>query len=225
MLFKLGRSYLDRNVNNRRNKNEANEIEEDDVEVEVIEENVDAIQALQSWTTNKMRGFKRVSPASAPASRGSVSTSFNQKKSVPTKTNPVPPRSTPVSSASSPVPSPSMGPASTPPSAAENDSEKSYRGKYCHYFVNQGHCRYEERSGLKCKFEHKVAPMCNFGISCSRTKCMYSHPKVNGSNTFLGNARSPTPMMNPWQLMNPWMTPPTQFHPNPWNLQGGQNKQ
>ena len=95
--------------------------------------------------------------------------------------------------------------------------------KFCHYFVNQGRCNYVERTGFRCKFEHKVAPMCNSGMNCTRQKCMFSHPKVNTSAPFLGR----NAMINPWQLMNPWMQmPPSQLYTNStnWNLQERPNQ-
>ena len=111
---------------------------------------------------------------------------------------------------------PPISPSSVDTEEDTNDSR--YKGRYCHYFVNQGHCKHEERTGSRCKFEHKPAPMCNFGTSCSRIKCMFSHPKIPGSqtahtaNTFLG------PAMSPWNMMNPWMNQATNHFPTPWNI-------
>ena len=73
-----------------------------------------------------------------------------------------------------------------------------YRGRYCHCYVNQGKCNFEERTGQKCRYEHKQAPMCNFGINCTNYKCMYSHPK----KTEIQNQTR-----NPFVIMNPWMMP------------------
>ena len=160
-----------------------------------------------------MRGFKRATPASQATQQ--TSAQDNKKPSVP------PPRQSPSPPPTRPTPPPSRP--APPPAAPE--SENPYRGKYCHYFVNAGKCNYEERTGQKCKFEHKIAPMCNSGMNCSRTKCMFSHPKVNN---FLGNGRGMYPMMNHWQMgqmINPWMTPPSnQFIPSPWSIQGNQNQ-
>ena len=181
-----------------------------------------------------MRGFRRANPASNPVPKESSTNTNSKKHSKPTasteateddKAKPKPPGST-----RSPPPETNQQPDSD--SNSSGSEHDAYKGKYCHYFVNKGRCNYEERSGLKCKFEHKVAPMCNFGISCSRIKCMFSHPKINGNsgnngNTgFLGNSRSFPTMMNPWQMVNPWMTAPQgQFPPNPWISQGKQNSQ
>ena len=78
--------------------------------------------------------------------------------------------------------------------------------RYCHFYSNTGQCDYESRTGLKCKFSHKKAPMCRLGTSCNRSKCMFSHPKVN--NDFLSRQVNMMQMMNPWQIgntVNPWL--------------------
>ena len=102
---------------------------------------------------------------------------------------------------------------------SSDQPEKSI-GKFCHYFANTGKCNYEERTKLKCKFDHKPAPQCRSGLSCNRDKCMFSHPRPNGKAlpNFLGNARnsSMAPMMNPWiagNLMNQWLQTANQFAP------------
>ena len=87
------------------------------------------------------------------------------------------------------------------------DSPQISTGRYCHFFANTGHCNYEERTGLKCKFDHKQAPQCRSGLSCNRNKCMFSHPRPKGiaASNFL---------VNPWQvgnLMNPWLQTPNPF--------------
>ena len=233
ILFKLGRSYLDRN-NAANNTEEKKEDNDEEIEVEVIDEDTENIESLKEWTKNKMRGFKRANPASTSIPKA---TPVEASK---TKTSPNP--NDPKKSVGEPKPNSkpkhpnnqenhsSMSKEETAPNA-DNDSSpetdhERFKGKYCHYFVNQGKCNFEERSGFKCRFEHKVAPMCNFGVSCTRTKCMFSHPQVAGGNhTFLEKTRGFPPMMNPWQMINPWMNPPNQFIPNPWNGQGTQNRQ
>ena len=208
ILFKLGRSYID----NVTRKNENSKESEDNAEEDVIKVEEENIENLQAWTKNKMRGFKRATSASRATPKTFAP---DKKKSIAPPTVPQPAPQT------RPTPPP---PRPAPPPAAAPESDNPYRGKYCHYFVNAGKCNYKERTGYKCKFEHKIAPMCNPGMNCSRTKCMFSHPKVNN---FLGNTRAMNPMMNPWQLgqmINPWMTPPTnQFTQNPWNTQGSQH--
>ena len=222
ILFKLGRSYLNRekvgtNVNN--DKDNKTNADDDITEVETEEEST---EDLGAWTRNKLRGFKRVNPA-AGASPKTPASGLPQKPSTQkpaTKATPSPSGTTPGRSAPSATPN-DVPPANT---AARDDY---YKGKYCHFFVNTGKCNFEERTGDKCKFEHKSAPACNSGMNCTRSKCMFSHPKINGINSFLGSSRGMTPAINPWQMgpmMNPWMTTtPSQFMPNPWNMQRNQN--
>ena len=111
-----------------------------------------------------MRGFKRTNPANDSAHKPPVSTPT--KKTPPTK--PKVPVSVRPRTSSNPTPGSASGPHATEPEPSasgtdgctDNDNRTSIsRGKYCHHFVNQGICRYEERTGEKCKFEHKMAPM------------------------------------------------------------------
>ena len=99
-----------------------------------------------------------------------------------------------------------------------NDNDDRPSNKYCHYFVNKGVCKFEENTGRVCKFLHKVAPMCREGLSCSRSKCMFSHPKPNGNQVpFLRNLSNFPPLMNPWGMMPQWMQQSTgQNTVNPW---------
>ena len=222
VLFKLGRSYLNRENKNmeKETETEVNAEAEDDVQV-VEEEREENVENLQTWTKNKLRGFKRTNPATnaAPkATKAAPKSATSDPSPKEAKAPPRPPPSAPTTSGQATT--------SSPPA---RESENVYRARYCHYFVNTGKCNYEERTGLKCRFEHRTAPMCNFGMSCSRAKCMYSHPKLTGANnSFLGNSRGLAPMMNPWQqgqMMNPWMTTPaSQFMPSPWNVQANPNQ-
>ena len=107
----------------------------------------------------------------------------------------------------------------------ENTEEKvpGRKIQYCHYFTNTGRCLYEETSRLKCKFEHKTAPMCRLNLACNRQKCMYSHSRVNRTGNFLPDSRTAAPMGNPWQTqtnqtMNPWMSTPSHFQPHNWQM-------
>ena len=158
-----------------------------------------------------MRGFKRVDPTSQ---------STNQKQQ-PLKTPPV--RNQPEAK----EPSRNQAP---PASNSQNESGQETRKKYCHYLSNYGRCNFEERSGDKCKFSHDQAPMCNSGINCSRFKCMFSHPRQQGSNNnnFLGQARNMNQWMNPWEMMAPWMNQMNQNQnqfQNPWNNGQSREKQ
>ena len=85
------------------------------------------------------------------------------------------------------------------PSSINRSGQSS---RYCHFYVNFGNCQFEQRTGRKCKFQHKQAPLCKSGINCSRLKCMFSHPKPQAQKPFLGQQ---IPMMNPWQMIPPWL--------------------
>ena len=75
--------------------------------------------------------------------------------------------------------------------------------QYCHYFTNYGSCLYEERSDRQCKFKHQIAPVCSMALTCTRPKCMYTHPNITGrSNSFLGN-QSQNHQTSSFQAMQP----------------------
>ena len=64
ILFKLGRSYIDKSKTNAEKKTETTD---EDIEViEEVVEDTENIENLQGWTKSKMRGFRRVNPASKP---------------------------------------------------------------------------------------------------------------------------------------------------------------
>ena len=206
VLFKLGRSYLNNTKNTQEEingKEQKKDTQPKDTKHIVEEDDAEDIESLDAWTKNKMRGFKRVDPTAPPQPTPPPSRSRLPKEP------PAPPRRTATDTNTTPTPAESNN---------DSESESRFKGKYCHFFVNSGKCPFEERTGDKCKFEHKSAPMFNFGISCTRPKCMFSHPNVNGSNSFLGPIRGFKPMMNPWQMSNPWMT----IHPN--QIQNQQNQ-
>ena len=228
VLFKLGRSYL----NNTKSEQEKAAIKNKEVteaskhteieEVTIVDEKEsENLDDLQAWSVSKMRGFKRVNPASNPKpnspSKSGPSRIPNNNKQKETHDTP----NYSASGAGSEVPKYVAG-SSTHEQTGDGFSNGSQRERYCHYFVNEGKCHYEERTGLKCKFIHKVAPMCNFGMRCARKKCMYSHPKFAGTNNhFLGkNYPMTNSGMNIWQMMNPWLQ--NQYPPSPWIHQGNQ---
>ena len=226
ILFKLGRSYLNNNKVKEKqtstsNNSDGGKSDKDDTErIEVVEVTDESLEDLQTWTTHKMRGFKRVNPATDPtqpkptptntSNAAKTSTKFSKESATShsKNTSTKPPIESPPSSKSNLHPSP-------------NSMDSTYEGKYCHYFVNYGKCNYEERSGEICKFEHKQAPMCSFGINCKRLKCMYSHPRQQKNNNFLENGRKMNQWMNPWQMLNPWMTQQQNQFQNPWNIRQG----
>ena len=219
ILFKLGRSYIDRaetgDIDSEKTtappkvtkQQEPNNVEDDDM------------QNLSAWETNKFRGFRRVSPTAPP----------QQSKEVPPRNPPTrssSPGSTSRAAPASGAPQTGTGPtARTTPTVNErlqtlamdnrsSQMEMAGRTQYCHYFTNFGKCNYEENTGNSCKFDHKVAPVCQRGTACTRSKCMYTHPNTaRQNNAFLGRnsgleknmwPQMMNPYMNPWSLMNPF---------------------
>ena len=137
ILFKLGRSYINRKENTtdeldtetnvQKNKDTPNANNEDLIETVIIEET--GTDDLHTWTQNKMRGFKRTGPTTASEK---VSRQTNTPKMAPKP--PGPPTSPPTPSTTLPT-SHSSGDSS-------NSNSDQYQGRYCHYFVNQGTCRH-----------------------------------------------------------------------------------
>ena len=216
VLFKLGRSYINRKNETQNNEetlpvtdldgSEAIVIEDNDLNEENDEGN--ATDDLRAWTQSKMRGFKRVSPSES-AARSSTTKNPPARSSRPPATSP-----TTVS------PPASRSPTPTNLKEKENLSQTgTKRALYCHYFSNYGKCLFEERTGGTCKFLHKAAPMCQNGVSCQRSKCMYKHPNMN----FLDQRQSLPRSVSPWQMqmpvpmMNPWMTQNQLM--SPWNME------
>ena len=217
VLFKLGRSYINKKErilqDEKNEKKEAPGSPEEEIETISIDE-VTEEEDLTAWSKNKLRGFKRVSPAAPSAPKVN---DVNKAKTSP-KAKPEVPERMPTA----PEASTGRAPPGFPPVAPGG------RKQYCHYFVNQGKCTYEEKTGERCRFAHEQAPMCRSGLACDRNKCMYSHPRVGGTQNmhFLDRSRGFQQMMNPWPMMNPWMNPnPFQQFPNPWGMDGNQSKQ
>ena len=221
VLFKLGRSYINKTKTKENAKLDAPKVQDDKTEeIEIVADEEDV--NLQSWSRNKLRGFKRVDPTKEPENKNT-----NKMRTKATVHAPSSPSPTPKVNPTPPTRN--LQPPSTPAEPAGNRDEPSSNlnmntsRRYCHYFVNQGRCNHEERTGERCRFEHKQAPMCNSGINCSRHRCMFSHPKISGNQnsrnqSFLG------PMMNnPWNMINPWMN--QNQNQNPWNVQSPWNLQ
>ena len=117
------------------------------------------------------------------------------------------------------------GPLRRPNNSPSNQqsSDKTTNIRYCHYFSNLGRCQYEERTKNQCRFTHDPAvPMCSSGISCTRNKCMYKHPRARGNPAFLGNNYNNSAHISPWQMILPWLnTIPTG---SPQMFAGGQQQ-
>jgi hypothetical protein len=175
-----------------------------------------------------MRGFKRVGPSSPPVNNTQTKTPAPQGKTAQNSA-----RSSPDTGASNPAPrASSPAPGAPPPADSETNHQAEHdreprRTMYCHYFSNFGKCMFEERTGYTCKLEHKAAPVCQNGMACQRSKCMFTHPNVGGvsmrRNPFLDQNKSLNQNFNPWQMqmMNPWMNS-NQFQ-NPWNGETNRN--
>ena len=180
-------------------------IEEDPDIIELADEDVNPEEDLEGWTKNKLRGFRRVTPSTPSAPKPS-----NPKVPAPKKA-PTVNRKPTGKNVHPPPPAPTTTHSTGQPSFQPGETELSTeRKQYCHYFVNRGECRYEERAGEICKFAHEQAPMCRMGTGCTRFKCMYSHPNVGGNRTnmpFLDRSKGVQQMMNPWQMINPWLNP------------------
>ena len=102
ILFKLGRSYIDC-CTKKKNSVQSEEVQDAQIdeiqEVPITEETDDNIEDLQGWTANKMRGFKRSTPASDSAQRKPDPP--KQSKPAPAAAKPTPP-TPPTSSTASP---------------------------------------------------------------------------------------------------------------------------
>ena len=178
VLFKLGQSYINRKeiVNNGKPESEkgkgATDIkikEPENDDIEVVEDI--SVEDLGTWTQNKLRGFKRASPASAPLKNPSANPPPGASRSRAS-----PPSATP----RTPLTLPSATHGNSPSHSHGQDSRRTPQSpRYCHYFVNYGKCNFQERTGQECKFEHRKAPMCNTGTRCTRQKCMFNHPKLS----------------------------------------------
>ena len=221
ILFKLGRSYITKAESANTNSNESvseqttNPTQERQEPEPRIEEEMASnnLEDLGSWMMNKSRGFKRVSPSanSQPTSRPQTTSGSTSSPGTPGSVSSVPGAT---SRASLTVNERLERIARNNPTSNDtipSNPTPEERRQYCHYFSNFGKCNYEARTGRKCQFEHRVAPMCQRGTACSRTKCMYTHPNMGGRNdsTFLGRNMTPyqsmmNPFMNPWGMMNPF---------------------
>ena len=227
ILFKLGRSYINRNEDKQNKEKPSPLTENDDVEtVDIEEENSndekddgDNIDDLRTWTQSKLRGFKRVGP-SEPATKNTTP----KKRTPPVPLPPLPARSSLTSTTA--TASPPLDTSSSRTDLKEKEKSNSpgtKRALYCHYFSNYGKCYYEEKTGRTCKFQHTNAPMCQNGMACQRSKCMYKHPNMEATQAqnFLDQNHTMPRSVTPWQIqmpmINPWLTSNQLM--NPWNME------
>ena len=212
ILYKLSKSYID----NKSNTTDSNtsllnrDVDPGTIEVVEVVESDNRCQTqvsanANSWQTTNLRGFKRKNNSpSHPTHPEETEQSIPVRSKSSHDENPVSEvdHHTPVDERSTPV-------------------------RYCHYFSKTGRCDYEERSGLKCKFTHKQAPMCHFGTNCPRQKCMFTHPQTRpilrstnnlNDRSFLGTMRNTNQLQNPWQnqnlQLNHWQNQNQQLNPS-----------
>ena len=177
----------------------------------------DDIECLTAWATNKFRGFKRVSP-SAPSLQSKVPPASSPDTAAPPRPAQAPPSCTGPRSAQLSVNERLQNIARNNPTTRPNSD--AAEPKYCHFFTNYGRCNFEEKTGKKCKFLHKIAPMCKKGLSCTRTRCMFTHPNTGGQiSPFLGTETQFQNNRTPWpQLINPFSNPLNLVSMNPFQM-------
>ena len=225
ILFKLSRSYFNCSKTHQNNTaTNVNSIESSEANNDVTEvnDNVtdDVDDSLGDWSQNRMRGFRKND------TRQHILRNNTEPPSVDTEH--IGDNETTDTEGTSGVP---------------NNNVRSDRLKtplFCHYYSNYGKCDFESKTGNKCKYLHKDnVPMCQSGTSCTRSKCMFKHPKLSARQQgFLNRQTSAQSysvqqqananqfhMMNPWWVANqgqncfpnPWQTNQLMFT-NPWQL-------
>ena len=206
ILFKLGKSYVEANNIQLSHETLSSEDTNDSVSNTLPNKDNEIVEIVSdetantSWNSNRLRGFRRKNHNVTFTDQ--VNTTDNSKN----------PENNEVTSQCPNEEVKSHHNVRSNPINNSPDQSNNSRPRYCHYFSNFGNCEFEEKSGLKCKFLHERAPMCNAGLNCSKMKCMYSHPKPPSTQSvrrnFLGNPVNFGPFMNPRQQgnsMNPWM--------------------
>ena len=210
ILFKLGKGYIDRFEPRKDDKNPSVSAENENNTVEDSPD--DDIECLTAWTKNKFRGFKRVSPtaSSLRCKEPSASSPGSATTPRPTGTS----SSTDTKTSQSTINERLQNIAQNSHENHRNSEANRYP-QYCHFFTNYGRCAFEEKTGKSCKFLHKKAPMCKNGTSCTRIKCMFTHPNTFGRNgPFLEKETNQT-----WpQMINPFQNPMNFFTMNPFQM-------
>ena len=142
ILFKLGRSYIDKvdpvNSKARTDKSDQSDVREEP-EPETESEN---LENLSAWATNKHRGFRRVSPTSKAEPK---KVTENSSTSTPTRAPPAPESR------------PGQETTTTVNERLQNLARNSYPNngdsprsiQYCHFFTNYGKCHFEEKKRIQ----------------------------------------------------------------------------
>ena len=218
ILFKLGRGYIDR-VEPRNDENIPVVPAESDNKTDDNSPD-DEIECLTDWATNKYRGFKRVSPTTS-SQRSKEPPSGPQRASpglVTTKKPAQAPSISEPNSTHSTVNERLQNIARSNQTARPISDTNGYP-QYCHFFTNYGRCNFEEKTGKTCKFLHKKAPMCKNGTSCTRTKCMFTHPNTFGRNGPFLEKETQFQNNQTWpQIINPFSNPINYLAMNPFQI-------
>ena len=73
------------------------------------------------------------------------------------------------------------------PSNHNQQTNANSSEQLCSFFSSSGWCRFEERTGRKCKFIHSFNPdgpkvaMCRSGINCNRSNCPILNPRTRST--------------------------------------------
>ena len=110
---------------------------------------------------NKKSGYRTVSPAHKPTN-DSVPKHKHRKENL-TNSNRVPLNSN----------------ANTNRVNEDIIEEENEMIRYCSHF-NNGGCTFYDKFGVKCRFAHKKAPICNYDGQCDQPKCMFRHTQRSG---------------------------------------------